>query len=95
MLTQNPSIFFGHLPSGSYQKNMAILEFLFFEIWPIWAIFFRGKILCIGRNHIFQVKNSLVKETLGPSLVFLGSPTRLKNTHTTHIFLGVKFHSMW
>jgi hypothetical protein len=89
MLTQNPCIFLATYLVDLIKKNTAILEFLFFEIWRIWVIFFfPGKILCIGQNHIFQVKNSLVKETLGPSLVFLGSPTRLKNTQTTHIFFG-------
>jgi len=32
------------------------MDFIFFKIWLIWAIFFPQKILCIGQNHIFQVK---------------------------------------
>jgi hypothetical protein len=32
------------------------MDFVFFKIWLIWAIFFPQKILCIGQNHIFQVK---------------------------------------
>ncbi len=32
------------------------MDFILVKIWLIWAIFFSQKILCIGQNHIFQVK---------------------------------------
>ncbi len=32
------------------------MDFILIKIWLIWAIFFPKKILCIGQNHIFQVK---------------------------------------
>jgi hypothetical protein len=43
---------------GTYHKTLGIWKFfLFFEIWRIWAMFFlpEKSILCIARNHIFQI----------------------------------------
>ncbi len=39
------------LPAGTYHKNLAIWKKKFLQTGP----FFPLKILCIGRNHIFQV----------------------------------------
>jgi hypothetical protein len=52
---QNPSILFLATYWNLSLNNNGNLEKKFFEIWRILAIF-SMEILCIGRNHIFQVE---------------------------------------
>jgi hypothetical protein len=72
---QNPSYILGYL----LELIIKIWQFgrkKFFKIWRIWAIFFPWEILCIGQNHIFQVKiwrnlapkKRLVSTNVGPLL---------------------------
>jgi len=64
---QNPSIFLVTFGTYHKNKNLMIWKFFFPEIWLNQAIFFGEKILCIGRNHNFQVeiwRNPPVKEAL-------------------------------
>jgi hypothetical protein len=48
--TQNPPIFLA--THWTLSLKSGDLDFVSFEIWRIWVIFF----LCIGLNHIFQVE---------------------------------------
>jgi hypothetical protein len=51
------NLLYYRLSIGTYYKNMAIriFKFFFFECGEFGS-FFSWKILCIGQNHIFQVK---------------------------------------
>ncbi len=51
---QNPSMLLATYWNLSSKSGW--FRIIFFEIWRIWVIFPHEKILCIGWNHIFQVK---------------------------------------
>ncbi len=77
---QNLSIFFLGYLLELIIKNLAIpnLKKKKSKIWRIWAVFFHGKSFCVGRNHIFEAKNLMIKRNIAPDIWLMGACTRVR-----------------